>query len=82
MRSGGELLLPAVEEELCVAKCGPSGPLPGVPTAEAFCDGWDAKLTADSNALCLSRSAATFSASFRDAQKISARFLQFCRHYF
>merc|ERR1719353_1265249 len=53
----GMMLIPAAEGERCVSKCGPGGPLPGVKPAEAYCGGWDASFTVDSNALCLPRSA-------------------------
>jgi hypothetical protein len=45
----------AVTAQRCVQKCGPQGPKPGVDPATAYCDGWDATFTSDSNALCLPR---------------------------
>jgi hypothetical protein len=50
------IVLPDLESQMCVAKCGPSGALPGVDPATSFCDGWDASLAPDSNAVCLPRS--------------------------
>jgi hypothetical protein len=40
------IVLPSLEQEMCVAKC-PGG---------SYCDGYDANLAADSNAVCLPRS--------------------------